>query len=94
MVGCGAFIVVWGVLALNGRRAEQYGKPRVAGWGLVAMGCGFVVDGMPRLLGLSAQAGFGWASVGMGVVAIGAVAQLLSRPVGRSPRSRGRQGNG
>lgn len=79
VVICGGFIGVLGVLTLNGWRAAQYRKPALAGWGALVVGGGLVVDGLPRLLGWSSGAGFLSATIGMGLVALGSVAQILSR---------------
>jgi hypothetical protein len=86
MVVSGCFIVFLGILTLNGWRAAEYRNPLVAGGGGVAMGSGFVVDGLPRLLHWSSGAGFALATVGFVLIGLGAVAQVLARPVSRGRR--------
>lgn len=86
---CGCLIVIMGISTVNGWHAAQYGKPVLAGWGAVALGCGLGVEALPRLLGWSSRVGFLFATVGAGFVVVGAISQLLSRPAGKRRHHRG-----
>ncbi|MDF3302238.1 hypothetical protein [Streptomyces tropicalis] len=83
MVGSGCLVVVLGVLALNGRGTAAYGPSPVAGWGWIAVGGGFILDGGPRLLGFPSGAAMLLSTVALGLVVLGGV--LLVRG-GRSAR--------
>ncbi|MGW5304741.1 hypothetical protein ACWERF_12470 [Streptomyces griseoluteus] len=77
MLGSGCFVVVLGVLTLTGSRgiAEYTRSPR-AGWGRMAMGGGFVLDGGAKLLGFSFGAGMVVSTIALGIILLGAVLQL------------------
>ncbi|MFJ3306427.1 hypothetical protein ACIPSA_25550 [Streptomyces sp. NPDC086549] len=76
ILGSGCFAVVLGALTLIGRGIAAYaGSPR-AGWGRIAMGGGFVLDGGARLLGLSSGAGMVVSAIALGIIVLGAVLQL------------------
>ena len=75
-LGAGCFAVLVGVLALIGRRVAPHGRARRDGWGRVAMGGGFVLDGGARVLGVSPGAGLAVSAVALGVIVLGAVLQI------------------
>ncbi|GGS14674.1 hypothetical protein GCM10010269_62290 [Streptomyces humidus] len=73
----GCFVVVLGVSTLTGSRGiAAYTRSPRAGWGGIAMGGGFVLDGGARLLGLSSGAGMVVSTIALGVIVLGAVFQL------------------
>lgn len=77
MLGSGCFAVVLGVLTLTGSRGiAEYARSPRAGWGRIAMGGGFVLDGGAKLLGFSSGAGMVVSTVALGIVVLGAVLQL------------------
>lgn len=77
MLGSGCFVVVLGVLTLTGSRGiAEYARSPRAGWGRIAMGGGFVLDGGARLLGFSSGAGMVVSTIALGVIVLGAVLQL------------------
>ena len=77
MLGSGCFVVVLGVLTLTGSLGiAEYARSPRAGWGRIAMGGGFVLDGGAKLLGFSSGAGMVVSTVALGVIVLGAVLQL------------------
>jgi hypothetical protein len=77
MLGAGCFFVVMGVFTLSGRgTAAAYVRSPWAGWGWIAMGGGFVLDGGPKLLGFSSGAAAALSAVAMGLIVLGAVLQV------------------
>lgn len=81
MLACGCLIAAGGTLTLSGWRAAQYRHPRKAGWGAIAMGGGLALNGVPRLVGWSYEAAADLATVALILVVLGAVLQVLGRPV-------------
>ncbi|MGW3262749.1 hypothetical protein [Streptomyces sp. NPDC001056] len=77
MLGSGCFVVVLGVLTLTGSRAiaASVRSPR-AGWGRMAMGSAFVLDGGAKLLDLPSGAGMVVSTIALGLVVLGAVLQI------------------
>jgi hypothetical protein len=76
MSGAGCVFVVMGVLTLNGRGVVAYARSPWAGWGRIAMGGGFVLDGGPEILGFSSGAAAALSAVAMGLIVLGAVLQV------------------
>lgn len=76
MLGAGCFFVVMGVFTLSGRGTAAYTRSPWAGWGWIAMGGGFVLDGGPKLLGFSSGAAAALSAVAMGLIVLGAVLQV------------------
>ncbi|MFD0330577.1 hypothetical protein ACFQZC_26175 [Streptacidiphilus monticola] len=83
VVGCS--FVVGGICVLNGWRAAQYLDPRLGGWATM-MGAGFVLDGLPRVLGWPSSIGVIFGLVGFVLIVIGAVAALKDMRVWRRSR--------
>ena len=85
--GSGCFVVALGALTLIGRGIAR--SPR-AGWGRIAMGGGFVLDGGARLLDFSSGAGMVVSAVALGLVVLGAALQIragvFAKARGRRPR--------
>lgn len=75
-LGAGCFVVAVGVLALVGRGVAPHARSRRSGWGRIAMGGGFVLDGGARLLGVSSGVGLVVSAVALGLVVFGAVLQI------------------
>ncbi|MEU5632668.1 hypothetical protein ACH47C_13430 [Streptomyces rishiriensis] len=75
-LGAGCFVVAVGVLALIGRQVAPQARSRRSGWGRIAMGGGFVLDGGARLLGVSSAVGLVVSAVALGLVVFGAVLQI------------------
>jgi hypothetical protein len=75
-LGAGCFFVAMGVLTLNGRGTAVYTRSPWAGWGWIAMGGGFALDGGPKLLGLSSGAAAALSAVAIGLIVLGAVLQI------------------
>lgn len=73
ILGSGCFVVVLGVLTLIGRGIAQSPK---AGWGRIAMGGGFVLDGGAKLLGFSSGAGMVVSAVALGLIVLGGALQI------------------
>ncbi|MER6220962.1 hypothetical protein ACWCYL_09795 [Streptomyces sp. 900105755] len=79
MLGSGCFVVVLGVLTLTGSRGiAAYARSPRAGWGRIAMGGGFVLDGGAKLLGFSSGAGMVVSTIALGIIVLGAMLQLRS----------------
>ncbi|MEU6775303.1 hypothetical protein [Streptomyces sp. NPDC046759] len=76
MLGAGCFFVAMGVFTLSGRGTAAYTPSPWAGWGWIAMGGGFVLDGGPKLLGFSSAAAAALSAVAMGLIVLGAVLQV------------------
>ncbi len=76
MLGSGCFFVVLGVLTLNGRGAAGYAPSSGAGWGWMAVGGGFVLDGGPKLLGFFSGPAMVLSTVALGLVVLGAALQV------------------
>lgn len=76
MLGSGCFFVVLGVLTLNGRGAAAYAPSPRAGWGWMAVGGGFVLDGGPKLLSFSSGPAMVLSTVALGLVVLGAALQV------------------
>ncbi|MFJ9350496.1 hypothetical protein [Streptomyces sp. NPDC101237] len=88
MFGSGCFVAVLGVLTLTGSRGiAEYARSPRAGWGRIAMGGGFVLDGGARLLGLSSEAGMLVSTVALGVVVLGAVLQIRAGTLAKARRA-------
>jgi hypothetical protein len=87
----GCFVAAMGTLTLNGWRPAQSRQPRKAGWGVVAMGGGLALDGVPRLVGWSSGVGVVLSTVAMGLVVLGVVLHVRG---GVSVRARRRDKNG
>lgn len=81
MLACGCLMAAAGTLTLSGWRAAQYRHHLMAGWGAIAMGGGLALNGVPRLVGWSYQVAAGLATVALILVVLGAVLQVLGRPV-------------
>ena len=75
-LGAGCFAVVVGVLTLIGRGVAPQARSRRSGWGRIAMGGGFVLDGGARLLGVSSGVGLVVSALALGLVVLGAVLQI------------------
>ncbi|SEE25962.1 hypothetical protein SAMN05216489_06007 [Streptomyces sp. 3213] len=75
-LGAGCVVVAVGVLALTGRGVAPHTKSRKSGWGRIAMGGGFVLDGGARLLGVSSGVGLVVSALALGLVVLGVVLQL------------------
>ncbi|MGI5141338.1 hypothetical protein [Streptomyces sp. CA-106110] len=75
MLGSGCFIVILGVLTLNGRGTAAYARSPKAGWGSIAMGGGFVLDGGTKLLGFPPEAAWVLSIAALGLVLLGVVLQ-------------------
>ncbi|MFF9363050.1 hypothetical protein [Streptomyces griseoluteus] len=77
MLGSGCFVMLLGVLTLTGSRGiAEYARSPKAGWGRMAMGGGFVLDGGAGLLGFASGAGLVVSTIALGVIMLGAVLQL------------------
>lgn len=77
MLGSGCFVVVLGVLTLTGSRGiAAYARSPRAGWGRIAMGGGFVLDGGAKLLGFSSGAGMVVSSIALGLIVLGAALHI------------------
>jgi hypothetical protein len=87
MLGSGCFFVVLGVLALNGRGTAAYAQSPWAGWGWIAVGGGFVLDGGPKLLGFSSGAAANLSAVALGLVVLGAVLQVRGGAFAKARRA-------
>ncbi|MET7856747.1 hypothetical protein ABZS81_05880 [Streptomyces sp. NPDC005318] len=87
MLGSGCFVVVLGVLTLNGRGTAAYARSPWAGWGWIAMGGGLVLDGAPKLLGLSFEAVANLSAVALGLIVLGAVLQVRGRAFAKARRA-------
>lgn len=75
-LGAGCFVVAVGVLALIGRGVAPHAQSRKSGWGRIAMGGGFVLDGGARLLGVSSGVGLVVSALALGLVVLGVVLQI------------------
>ncbi|MFI5974153.1 hypothetical protein [Streptomyces sp. NPDC051452] len=84
ILGAGCFAVVVGVLALTGRGVAPHARSRRSGWGRIAMGGGFVLDGGTRLLGVSSGVGLVVSAVALGLVVLGAVLQIRAGAFART----------
>ncbi|MFI5811930.1 hypothetical protein [Streptomyces sp. LN325] len=87
MLGVGCCFVVLGVLTLNGRGTAAYARSPWAGWGWIAMGGGFVLDGGPKLLGFSFQAVANLSTVALGFIVLGAALQVRGRAFAKTRRA-------
>lgn len=77
VLGAGCLVVVLGVLTLTGSRGiAEYARSPKAGWGRIAMGGGFVLDGGARLLHFSSGAGMVVSAISLGIIVLGVVLQL------------------
>ena len=76
MIGSGCIVVVLGVLALNGRGPVVATRSAQAGWGRIAMGGGFVLDGGTKLLGFPSGVALVVSAVALVIVVLGAVLQI------------------
>ncbi|MFD3451689.1 hypothetical protein ACFWVC_05870 [Streptomyces sp. NPDC058691] len=81
MLACGCVMAAMGTSTLNGWRAAQYRQHHMAGWGAIVMGGGLALEGVPRLAGWSYRVGADLATVALALVVLGAVLQVLGRPV-------------
>ncbi|MGW1722353.1 hypothetical protein ACWCQK_05355 [Streptomyces sp. NPDC002306] len=76
-LGSGCFVVFLGVLTLTGSRGiAEYARSPRAGWGRIAIGVGFVLDGGARLLDFSSGAGMVVSAIALGIIVLGAVLQF------------------
>jgi hypothetical protein len=69
VVGC--TFIVGGACVLNGWRAAQYADRRLGGWGHIAIGAGFSLDGLPRVAGWPDSVGLVCATVGLALIVVG-----------------------
>jgi hypothetical protein len=88
MLGAGCFLAVLGVLTLNGRGTAAYARSPWAGWGWIAIGGGFVLDGGPKLLGFSSEAATNLSAVALGLIVLGAVLQVRGGAFTKARRAR------
>ncbi|MET8630354.1 hypothetical protein ABZW30_42755 [Kitasatospora sp. NPDC004669] len=65
--------IVAGAAVLNGWRVARYSDARLGGWGHVAMGAGFSLDGLPRIVGWPDAVVFFCAVGGLVFVVLGVV---------------------
>jgi len=91
LVGCAYVVRGAGVLKGWGaaRYSELYADPRVGGWAAVSTGAGFVLGGLPHVLGWPRSAGVVFALVGL-VLIVGRVACRAEGPEGPAARPRDR----
>jgi hypothetical protein len=87
MSGAGWFFVVQGVLTLNGRGTAAYARSPWAGWGWMAMGGGFLLDGGPKLLDFSSGAAANLSAVALGLIVLGAVLQVRGGAFAKARRA-------
>ncbi|MGW1890106.1 hypothetical protein ACWCP6_07515 [Streptomyces sp. NPDC002004] len=87
MLGSGCFLVVLGVLTLNGRGTAAYAPSPRAGWGWIAAGGGFVLDGGPKLLGFPSEAAMVLSTVALGLIVLGAVLQVRGGAFAKARRA-------
>ncbi|WP_037600765.1 hypothetical protein [Streptacidiphilus rugosus] len=71
VVGC--TFIVGGVSVLNGWRAATYSDKRLSGWGNIAVGAGFTLDGLPKIVGSSDAVGLLFAIAGLALIVVGVV---------------------
>ncbi|MFJ6843977.1 hypothetical protein ACIQRE_15030 [Streptomyces griseoluteus] len=87
MLGSGCVAIILGVLTVTGGRGiAEYARSPKAGWGQMAMGGGFVLDGGSRLLGFPSGAGLAVSTVALGIIVLGAVLQLQAGVFTRSAK--------
>jgi hypothetical protein len=87
MLGSGCVFVILGVLTLNGRGTAAYAPSPRAGWGWIAMAGGPVLDGGPKLLGLSSGAAMDLSTVALGLVVLGGVLLVRGGAFARARRA-------
>jgi hypothetical protein len=75
-LGAGCFVIAVGVLALIGRGVAPHAQSRKSGWGRIAMGGGFVLNGGARLVGVSSGGVLVVSTIALGLVVLGAVLQI------------------
>ncbi|WP_377273205.1 hypothetical protein [Peterkaempfera sp. SMS 1(5)a] len=74
------------MFALNGRGSAAYAGSPVVGWGWVAMGGGFLLDGGPALLGFSPGTRADLSTVALVLIALGGVPLIWGRASSKARR--------
>lgn len=87
MLGSGCFFAVLGVLTLKGRGTAAYARSPRTGWGWIAMGGGFILDGGPELLGFSSESAANLSAVALGLIVLGAALQVRGGAFAKARRA-------